>query len=1793
MFQLVAIGFAIAGAVAATGPIIIHLLNRRRYRTLDWAAMDFLREALQRSRRILQWRDMLLLALRVLCILLFGLALAQPYFARAEAGAAVRYGLVAAAVLAGLGLAIWAVVSHRRWTKALVGVLALAALGYAAWGVYDIRRYEAALAGEAGGGRQPVHAVLMIDNSLSMGYTTLNRTLLDDAKAKAAAFIDELPPGSRISILPVCGPRSEFSLEPFRTREDARDELNAIRVVDRRAGLSAAVGLALEALKKAPDVPLKRVAFIGDQQLGDWPKGVLDAAKDLPELQVVQVTADDLDNAWVEEMKVRDGLADVELPATIIATVRYEGPQRRGGVQVSLEVDGVQVATRSVDLEPKQALDVTFTHKFDVSVEPGVPSFSRVKVSLPQDRLPQDDQRHLIVPVVAALPVVFVDQYGQQGEDPKRGWLGETLHLRRLLAPVLSREERGKQLVRVRHTTMDRLCRSLPLNDQTPADEPGRPVPLEDARLVVIAGVERPDEQAVQLLREYVLQGGQVVIAAGSQFDAEAWNRTAWLDGAGILPVPLTGQTIGSLPGDATAELKPFGLSFQSLKDDRLFHIEGEAAQRLEDLYRDPALLFFKAVAADASDETLETIVVAEAKRLAAEREFLKEESQRAQREARGLLKEDELARRDEDRRRLAELRPQWLLWRGDDESAAGSAGAEPTRPHVHARYTSDLPFLVSRRIGQGRVAFVTSGVFFGAEGSGWNTMTKTDALVVYSRLLRSLIENTLPPRNLATDKDELALPVAAAYRRSRIALTRPDGKEEALAVEALGSERYGVTVRNAVERGTYQVTARRGDEGQGPAAPETKLWDVPLALNGPAEESDLAPLSRVEFEKRLAETDAAVAARIRWIGGSEPIQLEGAARSGQDMWWRAFVVTVLACLIAELFILAWPALRRVGTTGGRTSNVQHPTSNIQRRDGPALDGHRPRHLLGTFVTGALYLALLTVVGVVLSWATGLDQWLSIDWLNHVRLSAEWAGTKAGQIWLLGGCAGIVVLTWLFYARAQVRGSARMRGMLALSRAAVLCLLVLVLAEPLLVRRFTQQKRPQLWLLVDGTDSMAIRDEWNDDERARLVQAVGSADALTQAVGAAVEDGTSNVKRPTPNAGPVHYPRSAYVQALLAKADQNLLAALSEKFRLKLFVFDESVRELPDFDQWVGNTARAAQDLTTSGQYTALGTAVTDLARRQATNSLAGLVVISDFAQNAGSSADVAAARLGVPVYAVGVGRPAAKDLRVRLDTPMWMTKNERDEVLVTVEQEGVEEKGVNVKLTARRVDNTADPATAEAKVIGQKTVDLPGSVVTVPFPYTPEETGQFIFSAEVDPLPGEIVEANNQAEREVAVRDDFLRLMYVEYEPTWEWRFIKEVFHRDKLVGMRGFRTFLRSSDPKVRQQNELFLPTLTPKRSDFFANDVIFLGDMPSSALSPRFCELTKEFVGRFGGGLVVISGPRFGPGQLAGTPLADMLPVVVDPDLRPRDQREFTPRFAAEASGYPFMRLGAGAEENDKAWKNLERLPWYQPVARASDRATVLAVHPEDRCANGQPQPLIAVRQYGDGLVVYLAFNETWRLRRMYGEKYYRQFWGQMIHQLASRRALGTQKRFVARTDRPEYRVDEQVVLSVEAYDAEYNPLPDDKLEGGKLSAELLLPERTATGESRLLPVQLTRRREAQFETKLSADAPGEYRVRIKDPVTGRYAETKFVVRDVSAERRVAVRNVALQKAIGAAVPGGKIYELDEAARLVNDIQLPEQMETQIEVRPLWSTWLCFALVVMLLLGEWLMRKIVTLP
>ena len=67
------------GALAVASPIIIHLLNRRRFKIVDWAAMDFLFEADKKNRRRVQVENFLLLFLRCFAMLLIGLLLARPF----------------------------------------------------------------------------------------------------------------------------------------------------------------------------------------------------------------------------------------------------------------------------------------------------------------------------------------------------------------------------------------------------------------------------------------------------------------------------------------------------------------------------------------------------------------------------------------------------------------------------------------------------------------------------------------------------------------------------------------------------------------------------------------------------------------------------------------------------------------------------------------------------------------------------------------------------------------------------------------------------------------------------------------------------------------------------------------------------------------------------------------------------------------------------------------------------------------------------------------------------------------------------------------------------------------------------------------------------------------------------------------------------------------------------------------------------------------------------------------------------------------------------------------------------------------------------------------------------------------------------------------------------------------------------------------------------------------------------------------------------------------------------------
>jgi hypothetical protein len=858
--------FALAGAICAAAPIIIHLLNRRRYRVVQWAAMPFLREALQRNRKMMQMRDILLLILRTAAVLLFGLALARPFFAS---------------------------------------------------GTEEFDRSK------------PLHAIVVLDNSLSMSYTQVDGTLLDKAKDRARTFIDELPEGSLVTLIPLCGTEKSISSDPRSNKDKSlATDLEAIEVVDRSASLRRAVNEARKAQEDSPDLS-KRVVFISDQQRSNW-NDLADAEqlKQLGPIQVVDVGPTEWENTWISDLRVQDGLADTQTPTTFVGVIEHASnvPGVRKDVQVSFYVDGELIAPKAITFDSQIGRqEVTFEHTFStLSPSEGQPEFVPIKVELSADNLAADNERHLVLPVVASVPVVFIDQVRDDEEDfvTREGY---TSLVRRLLAPTSGRDEMKRQLIDVRHLTIDELSQG----------------DLEDARLVVIAGIRDPgSESNVALLRDYVRQGGKLVIAAGGDFQPEAWNEMAWLDGAGILPAPLTGESIGKLPNEEVSELNPVFVSVKSFADHYYFQLPGfntkdELDKKLEDVFS--SALFFKYAEVDADPAVIERFRETEIDRLRAEFKALDEaQQQRAALEPKNKSGELDEAGRLElaaSEQRLNELRPAWLRWKqakpleefpAEEEARLQRLAvlANQSLPQVRARFEAERSpvYLVERRIGEGNVLFVASSL-----SSDWTRLPKTNAFYIFDRILRSMIQETLPERNYEqVENIKLALP--SDDRDLEITLRRPGREDdpEPISSTFIDREQRGVEVQKPLARGVYHVTALRPSISSDAKAATETAWDLVFAVNGDGDESNLDTLSRDAFEERGAESE------IRWVGAGESISLAGAQISGQNSW-KWMILLVLMFLLAELAILAWPMVKarldESAPTAATSSSAAAPTN--------------------------------------------------------------------------------------------------------------------------------------------------------------------------------------------------------------------------------------------------------------------------------------------------------------------------------------------------------------------------------------------------------------------------------------------------------------------------------------------------------------------------------------------------------------------------------------------------------------------------------------------------------------------------------------------------------------------------------------------------------------------------------------------------------------------------------------------------------------------------------------------------
>lgn len=798
--------------VAAAGPTIIHLLNRRRRQTIYWGPMDFLREIIKRNRRILQLRDIILLVLRTLAVILFVLAIARAFW---PAG------------------------------------------------------------GGAADADEPVHAVVVIDNSLSMAYTEMNESLLYQAKAKAVAYIESIPDGSEVSVIPLCGFTRSQVRDVHSTTEGAVEAVGRIEVADRSAPITVGLAQAQKACKLASTIPTKRVVLIGDVQRRTWSfDGAETYLEGLDAVQLVRVGPTQKPNTWVADFKLLHAIADTETTAVFRTTLRHEGPPRQGdeAVHVTLAVAGKVVDERDEDMIAGQEKELDFHYKFNVSGSSAEPLYIPAEIRLSPDRLDGDNFRSMIVPVVARAPVVFIDQYGAN-ERPQENLIGETERVREWMAS------------RSRRRLVDPVLRTI--NDVTRDD-------LKDARLVVMGGVTAPTPEAVTMLREYVEQGGSIFLAAGAKFDPIQWTSTAWLDGAGILPAPLKDVPLGQVPQANQREVEIFSLDKPSLAGEALYL--DATPQELDHVLE--MVMVFKAVVADVPAGR-KAIARGERERIIKQRDRLVEYGDReklwAEKELAGTLTDEEAAQRNQERLDVAALSHNWLAWGNplarDDADFSVDDLVNATQPLVLGRYNTGEPFAVQRQIGKGRVVMVTSGM-----SSAWNTIARKRGVLLFDRIVRSLLRRSLPDRTFGPES-QIVIPVAPADQTADFTVQRPGDADGRLQrVEALGPQSYGLLLGSVEKRGVYQVhRRRRGSKADAPAPGDTST--MLLAVNGPAAESELAPRSDADLPEKIGKTE------VTWIGPDEDIALAGKTYAGHDLW-QVLLALALACILLEMLLL-------------------------------------------------------------------------------------------------------------------------------------------------------------------------------------------------------------------------------------------------------------------------------------------------------------------------------------------------------------------------------------------------------------------------------------------------------------------------------------------------------------------------------------------------------------------------------------------------------------------------------------------------------------------------------------------------------------------------------------------------------------------------------------------------------------------------------------------------------------------------------------------------------------------------
>jgi hypothetical protein len=791
----------------------------------------------------------------------------------------------------------------------------------------------------------------------------------------------------------------------------------------------------------------------------------------------------------------------------------------------------------------------------------------------------------------------------------------------------------------------------------------------------------------------------------------------------------------------------------------------------------------------------------------------------------------------------------------------------------------------------------------------------------------------------------------------------------------------------------------------------------------------------------------------------------------------------------------------------------------------------------------------------------------------HIRFEQPWSQT----VLVFTVLGGVALVAWLY--RHEGRASAASKVVLAGLRIALVLLAVFMLSEAVL--SVGRTGLPYLTVLVDDSASEQIADQYEKSEMKAALEGLARPVAAGAGAGAG---GTAERRGPATEAeGEAGPSRLAIAKGLILKDRAKLIRDLQGQHRVRIYRIANSARWLADVDRAedLPPAQEKIRSIEANGTQTRLGDGV-----RQVLTELRGappsaIVLFTDGQTTEGeplSKAAELAARKGVPLFTVGLGSPEpARDLELTellVDEVVFVDDAVRFQAKLAAR--GFSGQEVKVRLKERGAD-PADPK--GERVLETKALAAPsdGHPQRVELVYRPTTTGEKTFLIEVEPRPHELQTDNNRIERVVTVRKEKLKVLYVDSEPRYEFRYLKNYLERDETIDLN---VVLLSSDPAYSEQDRAALPTFPAAKDDLFAYDVVLIGDADTSLLSQSQMQNLVEFVTLKGGGVLFIAGELFNPLTYRGTPLELLLPIELSDARNPTavgtSILAYRPELTVEGRANPIFRLAENEVASAQVWRELPLLYWYFEAPRKKPAAQVLAEHLTATGSDGK-LPLIVYQFLGAGKVMFHAFDDTWRWRFRTGDRYFGRFWVQTIRFMARARLVG-QRQAEIQTDRRRYQRGQPIQFRVRFPNPGLAP-------AGDLTIQV---QRKGQGP-RKLALKLVPGTRNVFEGALPQAAEGDYEVRLVPPPSLEPMPTaEFRVEPPINEReRIEMNEPELIKA--AEATGGKFYTPLDAEALLKDLPKPSKIPLDTDPPiPLWNTWPVLALFLVLITAEWVIRK-----